>query len=138
MAYFFNAADEDDLALLHSTVRRHAERDTTVEEAERDVLGEFTVRTGTNTYEVALEGYVDADPATSHATLKAALKRAIAKVVSYRLRGYDRNPGYQRERLDVYEYDRGSGSTRSSELWPTGWDRELRKFFSETQSWFHI
>ena len=138
MAYFLDVTDDDDLALVHASVRGHAELGTTVEESERDVLLKYTVRTGTNTYEVQLEGYVDSDPASSHATLVAALKRAVARVTSHRLRNYDRNPLYQKERLDVYEYDRGSGAGSATDMWPPNWDDELRKFFGETPVWFHI
>lgn len=139
MAYFLDVTDEGDLALVHAIARGHAELTTVVDEAERDVLLKYTVRTGTNTFEVKLEGYNDVDPAASHATLVACLKRAVAYVASHRLRNYDRTPGYQKERLDVYEYDRGSGgAAATSDRWPTGWDAELRQFFGETSLWFHI
>ena len=138
MAYFLDVTDDDDLALIHASVRGHEEMATTVDESERDILMKYTVRTGINTYEVQLEGYNDSDPASSNASLVESLKRIVARVASHRLRNYDRNPIYQKERLDVYEYDRGSGAGVASDKWPDGWDDELRKFFGETPMWFHI
>lgn len=138
MATFFDIESQTDVDLLHASVRMHTERDRVINAVETDVLNRFTIRTGVNTYRVELEGYNDTTPASSHANLKAALKRAIAAVASHRLRNYERDPSLQIEELGDYKYDRGTGAGKLDVSWPTGWDSELIRFYNERPPLFHI
>ena len=138
MATFFDITSQDDVDLLHASVRKHTERDRVINAVEVEILNRFTIRTGVNAYRVELEGYDDTTPASSHATLKAALKRAIAAVASHRLRYYDRDPSLQIEELGDYKYDRGSGAGKLDVDWPASWDSELTRFYNERPPLFHI
>ena len=138
MATFFDTDNRADVDLLYSEVRDHTELVRVVDGAERDILLKFQVRTAENTYEIYLEGYDDATPADSEATLKDALKYAVAKVAEHRLRFYDDKGVYESEKLVDYSYSRGAGAGPLDTDWPSGWDAELSEFYSEKKVWFHV
>lgn len=138
MATFFDTTSTLDLALLHSSVRAHADLNNVVDNVEREVLLNYTTRTGENTYEVELEGYDDDVPADSHATLKEALRQAIGKIVSHRLRLYDAKSHFQSEKLGDYSYSRGTDSGTLDVEWPVGWDVELNRLYRERDVWYHV
>lgn len=138
MATFFNRDTKGDMDLIHSTVRNHPEVERIVVRTERDILLHYTVRTGLDTFTVSLTGYNEENPSASTARLRELLKHAIADVASHRLRNYHRNPALQSERLEQYQYDRGSYSGVADYDWPQGWDAELNRMFSERDVWFHV
>lgn len=138
MATFFDSTTSSDVDLLYAGVRDHDELVAVVDEAERQILQKYTIRTGVNTYRVELEGYDDVTPADSHASLKEELRQAVAKVASWRLRFYDDTGAFQSETLGDYEYDHGRGAGAFDTQWPSGWDEGLDQFYSEIDVWIHI
>ena len=159
MAYF-NPNQPPDRSLLHSSVRDHGELSHVAKQAERDVIARFTERLGPTTltsaqvepyryttgdqrFRVNLAGY-HADPAEADGYdadrgqwtgLAAALRLAIARVTSHRLRHYDQDE-------DVVSESRGERRVEYREgkvdpLWPNGWRSSLDLYSIEEVA-FHI
>lgn len=121
---------DKDSGLLHASVRSDPELDNAASKAEFDLFAAYTeCRNGE--FVVCLKGY-DEDPEKADPHLRAAVKRAIADIVSYRLRGYGDPPG-------VSSMSQGNRSVQfagSSAGWsgfPKGWQRTLTPFDQRTQ-----
>lgn len=146
MADFFDTSAQADLDLLHSDIRDHSELDNVVNQVEWEILNSaFMQREGQNRgtwqdffeYEngndpnnelkVRLVGYDSDTPADSESDLKEALKRTIARVVSWVLRDYSNAQGVtqisQGQRSISY-----AGSVPSWQDWPDDWDRLLHNY----------
>lgn len=112
-ATFFDTNAQNDLDLLHSSVRSHNELDNVVEQVEWKILDHYKQRKGLgvannadffryesgsdpdNEIKVRLVGYDQDTPADSEDDLKEQLRRAIGKAASWVLRNYDNPQGAQ-------------------------------------------
>jgi len=142
MATFFDTSKQDDLDLLHSSVRSHNEIDNVVDKVEYEILDYYKQRpsvplrlqTGrenlytTNEIQVRLIDYDNDNPSNSEADLQEALRRTIAEIASWVLRNYDNN------QADVQSIKQGKrsitymGAAPSWKDWPDGWQHYLRNF----------
>lgn len=113
MAQFFDTSVQDDLNLLHESVRSHDELDNVVDQVEWKILDHYKQRKGLgvanhadffryesgadpdNEIKVRLVGYDQDTPADSEDDLKEQLKYTIAKAVSWVLRNYDNPQGVE-------------------------------------------
>lgn len=126
MATFFNVTGEtNDSALLHHSIRSHAEAQNVVDATERDILSCFTRGMSDSSQFVALEGYEDDAPASSEAGLKADLKYTIGEVASHRLRYLDDDPKATLSVRGSRKLGRKAGAL--DPMWPSGWERRLIK-----------
>lgn len=109
MATFFDV--DEDLYMLHESVRDHDERYTVADDVEWRILDFYKQREGIgvanyedfwryengsdpdNEIKVRLVGYDQDTPANSSSDLKDQLKRAIAKGTSWVLRNYELSDG---------------------------------------------
>lgn len=146
MADFFDTSVQADLDLLHESIRSHNELDNVVDKVEWEILNSaFMQREGQAvgttddffTYEdgndpnnellVRLVGYDQDTPTNSEADLQEALRRTIARVVSWILRDYSNAQGVQSisqgQRSITY-----SGSVPTWQDWPDDWDRLLHNY----------
>ena len=146
MADFFDVNDSNDTDLLHESIRTHDELSTVVDKVEWEILNEaFLQREGgtrgvvqdffeyedgndpNNELKVRLVGYDQDTPTNSDADLQEALRRTIARVVSWVLRNYDNGQGVrsisQGQRSIEY-----AGSVPDWQEWPDGWDRILHNY----------
>lgn len=159
-ATFFDATEDYDKALLHSSVRTHAEADRVAEEVEQEIIERYTL-SGTPTlnervsgvsaylyyyaennlwYTVALLGYNPtlSSAAGYSATRSAwtgfckAFRRVIADVTSHRLRHYHAEADVVAESAGRESWTYG----QSRDLrWPRGWDRPLSKYDKKPPVW---
>lgn len=143
---FFDPSSQDDLQLLHEDIRQHSELVNVVSQVEWEIINSaFTQREGQNRgvwqdffeYEngnnpnnellVRLVGYDQDTPSNSEADLKEALRRTIARVVSWVLRDYS-NP------QNVSSISQGqrsvdyAGRVPDWQDWPDDWDRLLHNY----------
>ena len=139
-AIFFDV-DSNDLDLLHSSIRDHAELRKVVDNVEYEVLDYYkqrpsiplTLQTGrenlytTNDIQVRLIDYDNDNPANSEQDVKNALKRTIAEITSWVLRNYDNMQNVKsisqgKRSIEFY------GLAPSWKDFPKGWQRWLRNF----------
>lgn len=131
MATYFNSGS--DTALIHLSVRTHAELATVAAAVEDDVLRRFTLGFNSTDREVYLEGYeTDADSADT--SLKDALRRTIGEVTSHRLRHYDDKRGVVSESRGARSVTYASGDSGDPD-WPDGWDYRLADFDIRNPFW---
>jgi uncharacterized protein (DUF2267 family) len=146
MADFFDTSSQDDLDLLHESIRNHDELDQIVDDVEWEIINvAFMQREGgtrgvvqdffeyedgndpNNELKVRLVGYDSDTPTDSEDDLKEALRRTIARVVSWVLRDYKNPQGVrsiqQGQRSVTY-----AGSVPSWTEWPDDWDRMLHNY----------
>ena len=141
MSTFFDPSKQEDLDLLHSSVRNDDELTNVVNKVEYEMIDHFRQRpdipvyfrsgfenlSSKNRIKVRLIGYSEDDPTQSNADLKEALRRSIAHVVSYILRNYDNLVGAQAirqgQRSVTYK-----GVIPDVDKWPDGWKSYLRNF----------
>jgi len=152
MATYFDSADANDTALVHPSVRTHAELANVASQVEYEVIQVYTFKVNraasmyslqasgiqssatekpyfypSEDYVVYLNGFKpDAGDANVSALLKDALRRTIADVVSHRLFNIDSAGG------NVIEEQRGRRRIKYAEgkdaEWPENWDRRLTTF----------
>jgi len=144
MASYFNTGT--DTALLHPSVRTHAELANIAAAAEYDVIQAYTYRVKgksfnsqvqiqpdgpyyytTEDYVVYLDGFnPDADHANVSALLKEALQRTIADVISHRILNINSAGG------SILEEKRGRRTIKYADakdlLYPEDWDSRLASF----------
>lgn len=147
MASYFQFDDADDLKLLHSSIRTSAELENVASSAEADVIATYRFRISGGSWRlrnqilnsegspylypnedfvVYLDGYrPDADDALTSTLLKDALKRAIANVISHRLRSYNSQGKVKREKRGRREVEFQSASDND---WPDNWSSSLAEF----------
>lgn len=148
MADFFDTSKDEDLNLLHSSVRTHDEVDNVVNQVEWNILDHYSQREGqswgnyddffeyeqgndpTNEIKVRLVGYDSEDPTNSEADLQEALRRTIADVSSWVLRNYHRSQGVDEIQQGNRSYSSSSGVPSWRE-WPHGWQNKLSNFSAE-------
>lgn len=138
MADFFDTTENDDLNLLHSTVRDHDELDNVVDQVEWEIINHYSqrpqdrgrIRSGNenlgtvNTIEVML---IDYDGTDSPDGLKDALKRTIADVAEGILLNYDNERGVQSKRQGQRAISY-RGANLDSRTWPSGWSYRLKNY----------
>jgi len=129
VATYFDSTDADDKALLHASIRAHAELANVAALVEEEVLRHYTLGDTASGREVYLQGYT-ADADAADAALRESLRRTVGEVTSHRLRHYDKEPGLVRE-------SRGGRSKQWSAKgvdpnWPDGWTRRLVDFDTRT------
>jgi hypothetical protein len=141
-AIFFDTSSQDDLDLLHSSVRSDSELDNVVNEVEYQILDYYKQRpsvplrlqTGrenlytTNEISVRLIDYDDDNPSNSPQELKDALKRTIAEVTSWVIRNYDNPQGNVKSIGQGERSIEFMGAAPSWQKWPDGWRRWLKNF----------
>lgn len=140
-AIFFDTADADDLALLHSSVRTNAELSNVVDNVEYEILDYYkqrpsiplSLRTGrenlytTNEIQVRLIDYDNDTPSNSEQDLKDALKKTIAEITSWVIRNYNNEQNIssiQQGKRSVSFY----GLAPSWKDFPSGWNRWLKNY----------
>lgn len=138
---FFDTNEQDDLDLLHSSIRSHDELDKVIANVEYEILDYYkqrpsiplTLKTGrenlytTNEINVRLIDYDNETPSNSEQDLKDALKKTIAEVASWVLRNYDNSQGVesiQQGKRSISFY----GLSPSWQDFPRGWQRWLKNF----------
>lgn len=149
---FFDTSSQDDLDLLHSSIRDDSELSNVVSKVEWEILNAFKQRDmeGLGTYEaffeyesgrdpndeikVRLVGYDSSAPANSDAGLKEVLKITIAEITSWVLRNYNNSDGIksiqQGKRSVTY-----IGHAPSWKNFPSGWDSELQNYDARIKSY---
>jgi hypothetical protein len=146
MATFFDVNSNDDLALLHESVRRATELVNVINQVEWELIDSYTQRDmqGLATYEnffkyesgvmpgselkVRLAGYNQATPADSEVGLKEAIKRTIADIASEILRNYDADGNVASQSQGNRAITYAHGSSISWRTWPNGWNRRLNNY----------
>jgi hypothetical protein len=151
MATYFDASDSHDVALLRADVQTHAELDRVATAAERDVIDVYRERyielvsgdqyfIDANPYVedadkgiyIMLDGYApDAADADGYEAsgrddwtgFAKALRLAIARVVSHRLRYIDDDPTATLTVEGSRTESRAAGSLRAE--WPSRWQGSL-------------
>lgn len=140
-AIFFDTSEQDDLNLLHSSVRDDSELDNVVNGVEYEILQYYkqrpsiplSLQTGrenlytTNEVQVRLIDYDNDTPANSEQDLKDALKKTIAEVTSWVIRNYNNDAKVQSESLGRWSVSY-AGSVPTWNEWPSGWNRWLKNF----------
>lgn len=156
MATYFDPTNQADVSLVHPDVRAAKDLAFVAGEVEADVIHEYTKRTPSWLYtlrytglagdepfttvntalaiNVYLRGYtVDANDPTVDPSLKAALKRAVAGVIGYRL---------MQRNVDPFTRSQSTGDSKSvtyrddaTALFPRGWERWLREFDTREAPW---
>jgi len=145
MATFFNPESEEDLKLLHKSVRTDDELDNVVDQVEFQVIEAFKQRDmqRLTTYEtffeyefardpldeikVRLVGYDEETPSESDNELKELLKRTIASVVSWVLRNYNNTQKVSSIRQGQRSINY-AGVVPSWKDWYSGWDNLLSNY----------
>lgn len=145
MATFFNPESEEDLKLLHKSVRTDDELDNVVDQVEFQVIEAFKQRDmqRLTTYEtffdyefgrdpmdeikVRLVGYDEETPSESDNELKELLKRTIAGVVSWVLRNYNNTQKVSSIRQGQRSINY-AGVVPSFKDWYSGWDNLLSNY----------
>lgn len=150
-AIFFDTGTQDDLDLLHESVRNHSELDNVVNEVEYRILDYYKQRpsvplrlqTGrenlysTNDIQVRLIHYDNDTPANSQQDLKDALKRTIADIASWVLRNYDSPTGGVKSIGQGKRSIEYMGAVPDWKHWPDGWQRWLHNF-DDREAQYHI
>ena len=144
MANFFNIEDQDDLNLLHSSVRGNSELGTVVDKVEWEVIDAFKFRDmqqrsnwdaffehesgadPNDEIKVRLIGYDADNPSDSIPELKDALRRTIADIVEWVILGYDQTSEVKSERLGRWAVT--YGRVPSYQEFPSGWKNKLKNF----------
>ena len=144
MANFFNIEDQNDLNLLHSSVRGNKELGTVVEKVEWEVIDAFKFRDmqqrsnwdaffeyesgadPNDEIKVRLIGYDADNPSDSIAELKDALRRTIADITEWILLGYDKTSDVKSERLGRWAVT--YGRVPGYKDFPSGWKNRLKNF----------
>ena len=138
---FFDTAEADDLALLHSSVRTDDELDNVIANVEYEILDYYKQRPSiplqlrvgrenlynVNEVSVRLLDYNQDVPANTTQQLKDALKKTIAEVASWVLRNYSNSQNVasiQQGKRSVSYY----GLSPSWKDFPSGWNRWLKNF----------
>ncbi len=138
---FFNTTNQDDLDLLHSSVRNDDELENVVANVEYEILDYYkqrpsipiTLQTGrenlytTNDVSVRLIDYDNDTPADSGAELKKALKKTIAEITSWVIRNYNNSQNVssiQQGKRSISYY----GLAPTWQDFPNGWTRWLKNF----------
>lgn len=145
MATFFDTTSDDDLDLLHESVRSHDELDNVVDKVEWEILNFYKQREGEawTTYSdffqyedgadplneilVRLVGYDQDTPEDSEADLKEVLKYTIADVVTWVLRNYDNPQGVSSIQQGKRSIDY-RGTVPDVKDWYNGWNNKLKNF----------
>lgn len=141
MATFFDIENQDDLNLLHSSVRGNDELSNIVEQVEWEMIEYFRQRpdmpiyfrsglenlSSLNRIRVRLIGYNEDEPVNSSTELKEAFRRAIAYVVSDVIRNYDNvmNATSIRQGQRSVSYN---GKVPDVKDWPSGWKRFFKNY----------
>jgi len=138
---FFDTSEQDDLDLLHSSVRTDSELDNVVANVEYEILDYYKQRpsipillqTGrenlytTNEIQVRLLDYDNDTPSDSEQELKDALKKTIAEITSWVIRNYNNS-----QNVDSIKQGKRSisyyGLSPSWKDFPSGWQRWLKNF----------
>jgi hypothetical protein len=127
---------QNDAHLLHPSVREDDELDNAIDKAEYDIFNHFTDTKG----EITLRGYDD-DPAKADVSLRDAVKRTIANMVSFRLRVYDNQEGVtaiqQGVRSVSWSQPRMGGSAPGWGSYPEHWDKYLVPF-DDSEVLYHV
>lgn len=143
MSHFFDSSSQDDLNLLHESVREHDELDHIIDKIEYEVISHYTQRRGgamgleeaffatesggdpTSEIQVRLIGYDSEEPEKSDDGLKEALRRTVAHIASEVLQSYDTDKRVQSIRQGQRSI---TYSASSPEQWPAGWERYLSNY----------
>lgn len=126
MANYFNPSNEDDLKLLHSSVRTSAELENVASRVERQIINFYTIdlRAVATPTTVALDGYeIDADDATN--PFKADFKQTIADVISHLLMNYDAR---DEKRIKIGQREKEFFQPKNYKSWPIGWNNWLKPY----------
>ncbi len=138
---FFDTNEQDDLDLLHSSVRDDSELDNVVANVEYEILDYYKQRPSiplqlqvgrenlynTNQVSVRLLDYDQDNPANSTQELKDAIKKTIAEITSWVIRNYNTPQNVesiQQGKRSVSYY----GLSPSWQDFPKGWQRWLKNF----------
>lgn len=151
MATFFDVNKEQDLNLLHESVRGNVELPTTVDNIEWEIIDFYSQRDmqGIATYDnffkyelgvmpgseikVRLAGYNSESPADSDAGLKEAMRRTISDILSMVLRNYDNDSGIASQSQGNRAVTFATGSATGWRSWPRGWNRKLSNYDAKIQ-----